>query len=506
MPDFLTQTALLWPLAIPLATAALCAALWSNAKAQRAANLAGLCLTLVASLVLLNSVMTEGIQVKQFGGWAPPFGISFVADQFSAAMVVISSILALAAGVFATADIRRRQERSGFYPLFQGLMVGVNGAFLTGDIFNLYVWFEVMLITTLGLITLDRTRAQLDGALKYAVLNLFSTILFLMAIGLLYGVTGTLNMADLAMILPNTEGSVALTVAAMMFLLAFGIKAGFFPMFFWLPASYHTATIIVSAVFAGLLTKVGVYACFRVFTLLFEVEDGGIRPLVAFFAAGTMVFGVFGAAIQWDVRRILSFHIISQIGYIMLGLAIATPLALAGAVFYIIHHIVVKANLFFVAGAIHRATGTFDLRKTGGLMKSSPLLAVLFLIPALSLAGIPPLSGFWAKFMVIDASFRGDAAWLGAVALFVGLLTVFSMSKIWIEAFWKDSPRRIVRVRAVPAAMLLPIAALGAITLAIGFNPEPLVAFSQLAAETMADQAQFIAAVFNERQIAGVQP
>ena len=506
MPDFLTQTALLWPLAIPLATAALCAALWSNAKAQRAANLAGLCLTLVASLVLLNSVMAEGIQVKQFGGWAPPFSISFVADQFSAAMVVISSILALAAGVFATADIRRRQERSGFYPLFQGLMVGVNGAFLTGDIFNLYVWFEVMLITTLGLITLDRTRAQLDGALKYAVLNLFSTILFLMAIGLLYGVTGTLNMADLAMILPNTEGSVALTVAAMMFLLAFGIKAGFFPMFFWLPASYHTATIIVSAVFAGLLTKVGVYACFRVFTLLFEVEDGGIRPLVAFFAAGTMVFGVFGAAIQWDVRRILSFHIISQIGYIMLGLAIATPLALAGAVFYIIHHIVVKANLFFVAGAIHRATGTFDLRKTGGLMKSSPLLAVLFLIPALSLAGIPPLSGFWAKFMVIDASFRGDAAWLGAVALFVGLLTVFSMSKIWIEAFWKDSPRKIVRVRAVPAAMLLPIAALGAITLAIGFNPEPLVAFSQLAAETMADQAQFIAAVFNERQIAGVQP
>ncbi|MGQ2909621.1 MAG: Na+/H+ antiporter subunit D [Aliihoeflea sp.] len=506
MPDFLTQTALLWPLAIPLATAALCAALWSNAKAQRAANLAGLCLTLVASLVLLNSVMAEGIQVKQFGGWAPPFGISFVADQFSAAMVVISSILALAAGVFATADIRRRQERSGFYPLFQGLMVGVNGAFLTGDIFNLYVWFEVMLITTLGLITLDRTRAQLDGALKYAVLNLFSTILFLMAIGLLYGVTGTLNMADLAMILPNTEGSVALTVAAMMFLLAFGIKAGFFPMFFWLPASYHTATIIVSAVFAGLLTKVGVYACFRVFTLLFEVEDGGIRPLVAFFAAGTMVFGVFGAAIQWDVRRILSFHIISQIGYIMLGLAIATPLALAGAVFYIIHHIVVKANLFFVAGAIHRATGTFDLRKTGGLMKSSPLLAVLFLIPALSLAGIPPLSGFWAKFMVIDASFRGNAAWLGAVALFVGLLTVFSMSKIWIEAFWKDSPRKIVRVRAVPAAMLLPIAALGAITLAIGFNPEPLVAFSQLAAETMADQAQFIAAVFNERQIAGVQP
>jgi len=236
------------------------------------------------------------------------------------------------------------------------------------------------------------------------------------------------------------------------------------------------------------------------------VNDGGIRPIVAFFAAGTMLFGVFGAAIQWDIRRILSFHIVSQIGYIMLGLAIATPLAMAGAVFYIIHHIVVKANLFFVAGAIHRATGTYDLRKAGGLMKSSPLLAVLFLIPALSLAGIPPLSGFWAKFMVIDASFRGDMAWIGALALFVGLLTVFSMSKIWIEAFWKTSPRKVARVRAVPVAMLAPIAALGLITLAIGFNPEPLVAFAHVAADTMTDPARFIAAVFPEPRIAGATP
>jgi multicomponent Na+:H+ antiporter subunit D len=506
MLEFFTDTALLWPLGIPLATAAVCAAFWASPQAQRTASIVGLLLTFGASLLLLQAVMADGIQVKQFGGWEAPFGISFVADRFSAAMVVISSLLALAAGVYSLADLRDRQIRSGFYPLFQGLMVGVNGAFLTGDIFNLYVWFEVMLITTLGLITLDRTRAQLDGALKYAVLNLFSTILFLMAIGLLYGVTGTLNMADLAVVLPQTENSTALSVAAMMFLLAFGIKAGFFPMFFWLPASYHTASVIVSAVFAGLLTKVGVYACFRVFTLLFEVEDGGIRTIVALFAAGTMLFGVFGAAIQWDVRRILAFHIISQIGYILLGLAIATPLALAGAVFYIIHHIVVKANLFFVAGAIHRATGTFDLRKAGGLMRGSPLLAVLFLIPALSLAGIPPMSGFWAKFMVIDASFRDDAAWLGAVALFVGLLTIFSMSKIWIEAFWKAPPREHARIRTVPVAMLAPIAVLCAITVAIGFNPEPLVAFAGIAADSMADRSEFIAAVLGDRMIAGANP
>ncbi len=368
----MADTLLLWPVILPLAAAALAAAFHVWPAVQRAVALAGITLTLAASVLALRATMTGAVLTKTFGGWTPPFGIVFAADRFSAAMVVISSLLALCALVFALADLRQRQIRSGFYPLFLGLMTGVNGAFLTGDIFNLYVWFEVMLIATLGLITLDRTRAQIDGAVKYAVLNLFSTILFLMAIGLLYGATGTLNMADLATVLPRTEASAALSLSAMMFLLAFGIKAGFFPMFFWLPASYHTASIIVSAVFAGLLTKVGVYALFRVFTLLFEVDNGGLKPLMAMFAAGTMLFGVFGAAVQWDVRRILSFHIISQIGYIMLGLAIATPLALAGAVFYIIHHIVVKANLFFIAGAIHRATGSFDLRKSGGLMKSSP--------------------------------------------------------------------------------------------------------------------------------------
>jgi multicomponent Na+:H+ antiporter subunit D len=501
----MSDTLLLWPVILPLAGAALAAVFHAQPQVQRVVALATMVLTLGAALALVNAVMADDIVTKSFGNWMPPFGIVFVADRFSAAMVAISSLLALCALVFAMADLRKRQVRSGFYPLFMGLLIGVNGAFLTGDIFNLYVWFEVMLIATLGLITLDRTRAQIDGAIKYAVLNLFSTILFLMAIGLLYGATGTLNMADLAMVLPQTEPSAALTLSAMMFLLAFGIKAGFFPMFFWLPASYHTASIIVSAVFAGLLTKVGVYALFRVFTLLFEVDDGTLKPLIALFAAGTMLFGVFGAAVQWDVRRILSFHIISQIGYIMLGLAIATPLALAGAVFYIIHHIVVKANLFFVAGAIHRATGSFDLRRSGGLMKSSPMLAVLFAIPALSLAGIPPLSGFWAKFMVVDASFQGEAAWLAAVALFVGLLTIFSMSKIWIEAFWK-APVRELRPRPVPAAMLAPVAVLGIITLAIGFNPEPLVAFSNLAAESMGDRTQFIGAFFDGTQTAGVTP
>lgn len=506
MLEFFFTATVLWPLVIPLAAAALCAAAWNAPRLQGWIALAGLTAMLAASLVLLFQVNSLGIQSKQFGNWAAPFGVSFVADQFSAAMVVIAGILALAAGIFGLSDLGDTQKRAGFYPLFMGLMVGVNGAFLTGDIFNLYVWFEVMLITALGLLTLDKFKSQLDGAIKYAVLNLLSTILFLMAIGLLYGVTGTLNMADLSIVLAQTDPSAALVISALLFLAAFGIKAGFFPMFFWLPASYHTAPIVVSAVFAGLLTKVGVYAAFRVFTMLFEVDNAGIRDMIAVFAAGTMLFGVFGAAIQWDVRRILSFHIISQIGYIMMGLAVATPAALAGAVFYIIHHIIVKANLFLLANAIYRSTDTYDLREAGGLMKGSPWLAVLFAVPALSLAGIPPLSGFWAKFMVIDASFANDMAWLGAVALFVGLLTIFSMSKIWVEAFWKGRPdARSVYMR-LPIPVVLPIAALAFITLAIGFYPEPLVSYSQSAADGMIEPSGYIDAVLRRIDLAGMMP
>jgi multicomponent Na+:H+ antiporter subunit D len=385
---------LAFPVLVPLTLAAITAILWRNIQAQRVVAIAGLGVIVVCSVLLTMAVLRYDILAVEFGSWAVPFGISFVADRFAAALVMITGVLAFCVGIFSLRDMRQIHMRAGFYPLFFGMVAGVNGAFLTGDLFNLYVWFEVMLITSLGLLVIGRTKAQIDGAIKYALLNLLGTVLFLMAIGLLYGAAGTLAFADLARVLPTLEPTPGLVGAAILFLCAFGIKAGVFPLFFWLPASYHTAPFTISAIFAGLLTKVGVYAAFRVFTLLFTVEESGIREIVAVVAALTMVTGVFGAAVQWNIRRILSFHIISQIGYILMGLAIATPLAIAGAVFYIVHHIIVKANLFLLAGAIRQASGTDDLKKSGGLLKSHPWLAVLFLIPALSLAGLPPAVRF----------------------------------------------------------------------------------------------------------------
>jgi multicomponent Na+:H+ antiporter subunit D len=489
---------LLWPVLVPIAMAALTACCWRSPRLQRELGLLGLVVLFGVSLRLLWRVLEDGVVAKQFGSWAAPFGIGFVADPLSAALVAVTGLLGLAVGIFALATIGERQERAGFHPLFHGLLAGVNGAFLTGDIFNLYVWFEVMLITSLGLLVLGRTRAQIDGAIRYGALNLFGTILFLIAIALLYGATGTLNMADLALILPGMELTPGLLAAVLLFLAAFGIKAGLFPVFFWLPASYHTTPFAVAAIFAGLLTKVGVYSCFRVFTLLFVIDDETLRTLVAVIAAATMVTGVLGAAVQWNVRRILSFHIISQIGYMLMGLAVFTQAALLGAAFYIVHHIIVKANLFLLAGAIQRASGTDNLKASGGLLRLHPWLAVLFLVPALSLAGLPPLSGFWAKFLVVEPALREGHAWLAAVALLVGLLTLYSMGKIWMEAFWKAAPLQRKSRRRVPGAVVAPIALLAAVTIGIGIAAQPFVLLADRAALVLVEPAHYVAAVFPE--------
>jgi multicomponent Na+:H+ antiporter subunit D len=385
-----------------------------------------------------------------------------------------------------------------FHPLYHGLLLGVTGAFMTGDIFNMYVWFEIMLISSFGLLVLGGTKEQLDAGVKYVMLNLVMTTIFLVAVAFLYGATGTLNMADLANRVPNIENAGLVTTLAVLFLLAFASKAALFPLFFWLPASYHTASTPVLAIFAALLTKVGVYAIVRCFTLIFPVTEG-LATIIGVIAALTMITGVLGAASHFDIRKILSFHIISQIGYMLVGVAIATPLALAGSVLYIVHHIIVKANLFLIGGIIKRKSGSYQLKRIGGLHRTAPFLAIMFCIPALSLAGLPPLSGFWAKYLVVKPSLDAGSWYLAATALIVGVLTLYSMLKIWNEAFWKTSatpaPIPAQGSKSSFAAQYVAIATLSAITLCIGLNPEPFVAFSVEAADQLTDNSRYINAV-----------
>jgi multicomponent Na+:H+ antiporter subunit D len=360
------QFLLVAPILIPLVAMAVTALLWSRPAAQRAVGLAAAAGMLAATLALLAEVVAGGMVVGQMGSWPAPFGIVLVVDLLSAAMLVITGLMGLAVAVYAMGPGAQERDRAGFQPLFHALLMGVAGAFSTGDLFNLYVWFEVMLIASFGLLVLDRTREQLDGGIRYVMLNLVGTTFFLLAIGLVYGLTGTLNLADLARVAPGVENQGALAAAAVLLLISFGAKAAVFPLFNWLPASYHTASMPVAAIFAALLTKVGVYAIIRVFTLVFAHDHALFGPILAAVAMATMVVGVLGAAAHYDVRRILSFHIISQIGYMLVGVALMTPLAIAGSVLYVIHHIVVKANLFLVAGAMRQVGGSFALRRLGG--------------------------------------------------------------------------------------------------------------------------------------------
>jgi len=486
------------PVLIPLATGAITLVAWRSYRAQRVIPVAGGVGLLAAGIALLFAVMREGILVLQLGGWPAPFGISFVADLFSALMVAVTGVIGLAAAVYSLVAIDETRERFGYHPLLHVLLAAVCGAFLTGDIFNLYVWFEVMLMASFVLLALGGDRPQIEGAIKYVTLNLVASAFFLAAVGILYGEAGSLNMADLALKLENGAEPGVTTLVAMLFLVAFGIKSGVFPLFFWLPASYHTPPIVVSALFAGLLTKVGVYALIRVFTLLFVHDVAYTHTIILVIAGLTMVTGVLGAVAQNDFRRILSFHIVSQIGYMVMGLGLFTRLALAGSVFYIVHHIIVKTNLFLVSGVVDRMRGTLHLPVLGGLYESRPLLAGLFLVPALSLAGLPPFSGFFAKLALIHAGFEAEQYLIVGVALAVGLLTLISMMKIWIEAFWKPRPDDGQGGDTHPpreGLMIGPIAALASITVLIGLGAGPLFELSLRAADQLLDRPAYIRAV-----------
>jgi multicomponent Na+:H+ antiporter subunit D len=490
---------LVLPLIIPLVTGVLVILAGRRRLVARAITFAGSTVDLGYALYLLWLVWNEGIQVTAVGDWPLPFGIALTVDLLSATMLVLATLMGWVVLLFTFATIDAERERFGFYALYQFLILGVSGAFITGDLFNLYVWFEVMLISSFGLMTLGGERDQLEGGLKYVVINLVSSTFFLIAVGLLYGATGTLNMAHLATVLADSESTRLISALAMLFLLTFGIKAAIFPLFFWLPASYHTPPAAVTALFGGLLTKVGVYAMFRVFTLFFIEQPPYIHTLLLVLAGLTMVVGVLGAIAQNNVRRILSFHIISQIGYMIMGLGLATALGLAGGIFYIIHHIIVKTSLLMIGGALEEIGGTGDLKEMGGQLRERPWLAFLFLLAALSLAGIPPLSGFFSKLSLLSAALEQEQYAIAAVSLGVSVLTLFSMTKIWAEVFWKAPPVPATATAPPTIApywnLVAPAAILVTLSLLLGLGAGPALDFASTAATQLSEPLEYVHAV-----------
>lgn len=493
------------PLLIPMITAALALLASRQARVQRALSVVGATALFVSSVALLNNTWTNGIQVVQAGNWPAPFGITLVADLFSATMVCLTGFIGLAVTIYALGAIDRRREIFGFHPLIHVLLMGICGAFLTGDIFNLYVWFEVLLIASFVLLTLGGERPQLEGAIKYVTINLLSSTIFLAAVGILYGKTGTLNMADLAVFFASGNSDGLMTALAMLFLVAFGIKAAMFPLFFWLPASYHTPPIATSTIFAALLTKVGVYALVRVFTLIFTHDVDFTHTLILVGAGLTMLAGALGAIVQVDFRRLLSYLIIGEIGFLMMGLGLFTQHGLTGTVFFMVHAVISMAGLFLLSGLTGRVTRTFDLRQMGGLYQHYPLLAILFIIPGLGLAGMPPMVGFFAKVTLIQAAIARESYLIAGIALLTGWLVLIAIIRVWREAFWKDPPEEVAEFikdrggfrasRGRIATLVIPVLVLASLTLILGIASESVLELAMETSEQLMNPNLYIEAV-----------
>jgi multicomponent Na+:H+ antiporter subunit D len=488
------MSALVLPILVPLTTAALLLLVPKRPLLQRWIALAGSMLLLGSTLVVFGRVQTAGIQVLQVSGWPAPFGITLVADLLAAMLAVAVGIVGVAVTAAAFAGVDPRREAFGYHPLIQILLMGVSGAFLTGDLFNLYVWFEVMLVASFVLMALHRTSTQVEAAFKYVAINLIASSIFLTALGLLYGVAGTLNMADLARLGPAARTPGIDMVLAVLFVVAFSIKAGLFPLFFWLPASYHTPPAAIGAVFAGLLTKVGVYALMRIFTLLFQSAPPILFTLLLAMSAATMVIGLVAALTERDFRRILSFNLVGHIGYTTASLSLLTPAALAGGIFYVLHHIIVITNLFLVSGVLLRLRRTTDMSALGGLYRSQPAFAVLAMVPIFSLAGVPPLSGFLGKLAILEGIFAAGAHWLGGLVLVVGLLTLLSMGRTWADAFWKPEGT-MGDMTTAGTPLLIAIAGLSLVTLAITIGAGPLFELTSRAAHQLLQREDYVRAV-----------
>lgn len=484
---------LIVPLIIPfMATVLLMMSPRGTSQLRWIAPLSGF-LLLIVGFALVIRTSEEGPLTLQVGSWASPGGIGLICDTLSALMLWVTGVVALAVGLYRLAGQEEHRPLEG--ALEQGVILGVNGAFLTADLFNLYVWFEVLLVGSFGIQALGQSQRAVGGAIKYTVLSLVGSVLFLIGAALLYAQLGTLNLYHVAQLLDGIERSQQLQPALALLVFAFLLKAAAFPLMFWLPASYPHLPASIAALFAGLLSKVGVYALLRIRTLWFPSVEGWMQDILIVIAVLTMLATVVCAAGQAGMRRILSFHISSQIGFMLLGIALPSPLGLSGTVFYLVHHIVVKAALFLCAGVAERLTGQRSVYRQGGLYRSHAALAMLFLFFAFSLAGFPPFSGFFAKLLVLSPTLNAGFGLAFSAALLAGLLTTISMVKIWNESFWKRPPEhegtRLIPQR-VSAGEYTALLLLVALTLFIGLAPEPLLETASIAVAQMQDLPRYL--------------
>lgn len=489
---------LILPLLIPFLTGILLIFFAKNIYLQRWISGLSSFINIIISFMLVQKVKNYGIQTLDVSSWKAPFGITLVSDMLSALLVLMTSILAFVTIIYSFRSIGIKREKFYYYSALNFLILGVMGAFTTGDIFNLFVFFEVLLMSSYVLIVLGGEKIQLRESIKYILVNVISSALFVITVGYLYSVVGTLNMAHISVRLSEVGQSGIVTVIAVLFLIVFGLKGALFPLYFWMPGSYYAPPAPVLALFGALLTKVGVYSIMRTYTLFFLNDTNFTHQLLSILAIITIIVGVIGAVAYADVKKIVIYNIIIAVGVILFGTATMTKESLTGAIFYLIHDMNIKAALFLLIGIIIAITGTSHLKNFSGLIKRYPGLGWTFFIAALVLAGIPPFSGFIGKVLIIQGGFQTDHYWESGVVLLSSLFVLFSIMKIFINGFWGE-PKNDKNENQIPVRTLL-IAPVLLVTISVlyGVGSEFVFPYISQAAETLADPQIYIEAVLKE--------
>lgn len=487
------------PLIIPIMIGVLLVFFNRQVKLQRIITLVTLLSITGISIYTLNTIQKEGILRLDFGGWEPPFGILFVADSFSMLLVLTASIVTTLCMMYAFSSIGERHEKMYFYPFVLFLLAGVNGSFLTGDMFNLFVCFEVTLLASYVLITLGGTKRQLRESIKYVVINVVASWFFLLALAYLYGSLGTLNMAHLSQRVAEAGQDPLLTTIGILFLVVFSVKAGLL-LFFWLPGSYSAPPMAIAALFGALLTKVGIYALFRTFTIIFYHDPFITHTLLGIMAGITLIVGCMGAIAYKDMRLIASYNVVIAVGFMLVGLAIGTTVAIEGSIYYIMHDMIAKAMLFLLVGTMISLTGKTRIDEISGLIKNYPLLGWMFFIVTCSLAGIPPLSGFVGKILVGQGAIESGAYILLALAFLSSIVVLYSLLRIFLNSIFGETIISLEDETPLKFGMIFPIFLLGIGTLALGLGAEVVSVYVSDAANTLTNPSIYIDAILGREE------
>lgn len=485
------------PLIIPIITGIILVFLRSSIMLQRVISIITMITVSVISFLLLDIVQTEGIIRLDFSGWLPPFGILFVADSFALLLVLTASVVTTICLLYAFSTIGKDNEKMFFYPFVMFLIAGVNGSFLTGDIFNLFVCFEVMLLASYVLVAMGGKKVQLRESLKYVLINVVASWLFLVALAFLYGTVKTLNMAHIAERVAEVGQEPLLTTVAILFLLVFGLKAGLL-LFFWLPGSYSVPPAAVQALFSALLTKVGIYALIRTFTLMFPLNQEITHTLIGIMAGITIIAGCLGALSGRDVYTIGTYNVIIGVGFILIGLAAGTETAMTGAVYYLMHDMVAKALLFLIIGMMVYLTDETIIKNMSGLIRNYPLFGWIYFIVLLALTGIPPLSGFVGKILIGQGALEAESYILLAIGFASSIIVLYSLLRIFLASFFGETTISFEDRKRIPKGAYSSFILLAISIVFIGVGAESLAVYVKDAVNTLINPSVYIDAVLKE--------